>query len=102
MYRDRGSHGERVPDSPRGPVPEGATGRELMGRRLKTKKGAAVYAKRKKVVEPVFGQIATRQGKHVLLRGLNAARCEWRLIAGCHNVLKLLSFRSRSVAGRLS
>lgn len=94
-------HGERVPDSPRGPVPEGATGRELMGRRLKTKKGAAVYAKRKKVVEPVFGQIATRQGKHVLLRGLDAARCEWRLIAGCHNVLKLLSFRGRNAAGTL-
>ena len=40
-----------------------------MGRKLKTKNGRAVYARRKAIIEPVFGQIHTRQGKHVLLRG---------------------------------
>lgn len=32
------------------------------------------------------GQLATRQGKHVLLRGLQSARCEWDLVTGCHNL----------------
>lgn len=41
-----------------------------MARRLKTKKGRTVYAGRKAIVEPVFGQIHTRQGKNLLLRGL--------------------------------
>ena len=38
-----------------------------MARKLKTKKGRTVYARRKAIVEPVFGQIHTRQGKFVLL-----------------------------------
>ena len=42
-------------------------------------------------MEPVFGQIATLQGKHVLLRGLDNARSEWDLIATCHNLRKLHS-----------
>ena len=58
-----------------------------MARKLKTKKGKAVYARRKAIVEPVFGQINTRQGKHVLLRGLEKASGEWKLMAGCHNLL---------------
>ena len=65
-----------------------------MGRKLKTKKGRAVYARRKAIIEPVFGQIHTRQGKHVLLRGLDQAKHEWELIAGCHNLLKLFSYRT--------
>ena len=74
-------HGEQVPDAPRGRIPAQATGRERMGRKLKTKKGRAVYARRKAIIEPVFGQIHTRQGKHVLLRGLEPARHEWNLAA---------------------
>ena len=52
------------------------------------------YARRKAIVEPVFGQINTRQGKHVLLRGLKKASAEWKLMAGCHNLLKLFSHRT--------
>ncbi|BAC17105.1 transposase, IS4 family [Corynebacterium efficiens YS-314] len=89
----RVKHGEKIPDAPRGRIPNDATLRERMGRRLRTKRGKAVYGKRKSVIEPVFGQIATRQGKHVVLRGLAAARAEWDLVAGCHNLLKLFSFR---------
>ena len=40
-----------------------------MARKLRTKTGQASYARRKAIVEPVFGQIATLQGKHVPLRG---------------------------------
>lgn len=82
-------HGERVPDAPRGRIPKDATTRERMARKLRTKRGRKVYARRKTIVEPVFGQIHTRQGKHLLLRGLEQAKHEWDLIAGCHNLLKL-------------
>ncbi len=61
-----------------------------MARRLKTKPGRAAYARRKVIVEPVFGQMSTIQnGKHLLLRGLEQARGEWLLLAACHNLRKL-------------
>ncbi len=91
----RVKHGERVPDVPKGRIPADATMRERMGRRLRTKKGRAVYARRKAIVEPVFGQIHTRQGKFVLLRGLEQAQNEWDLIAGCHNLMKLFSMQTK-------
>ncbi|MCW2135469.1 IS1182 family transposase [Arthrobacter sp. VKM Ac-2550] len=91
-------HGEQVQDAPRGRIPNNATAKERMARKLKTKRGKAVYARRKAIIEPVFGQIHTRQGKHVLLRGLEQARQEWNLIAGCHNLLKLFKFRADAQA----
>ncbi len=93
----RVKHGEHVPDVPRGRIPANATLRERMARKLKTKKGAAVYARRKAIVEPVFGQIHTRQGKFVLLRGLEAAAHEWELLAACHNLMKLHSMQTRAI-----
>ena len=93
----RAKHGERIPDVPRGRIPADATQRERMGRKLRTKNGRAVYARRKAIVEPVFGQIHTRQGKRVLLRGLENARNEWNLIAGCHNLLKLFTMQSKAL-----
>ena len=93
----RAKHGERIPDVPRGRIPTNATVRELMGRKLRTKNGRAVYARRKAIVEPVFGQIHTRQGKHVLLRGLGQAQNEWNLLAGCHNLMKLFTMRSNAL-----
>lgn len=89
-------HGEKVPEAPRGRIPASATAKERMARKLKTKKGRAVYARRKAIIEPVFGQIHTRQGKHVLLRGLEQAAREWELIAGCHNLLKLFKHRDNT------
>ena len=92
----RVKHGERFPDVPRGRIPADATLRERMARKLKTKRGRAVYARRKAIVEPVFGQIHTRQGKFVLLRGLEQAGHEWNLIAGCHNLMKLFSMQTQA------
>ena len=55
-----------------------------------TKKGRAVYSRRKAIVEPVFGQIGTVQdGRRVLIRGKPAARAQWRLECAIHNLLKL-------------
>lgn len=72
----RVKHGERVPEAPRVRIPANATLRERMARKLKTKKGRTVYARRKAIVKPVFGQIHTRQGKFVLPRGLEQAAHE--------------------------
>ncbi|TDW26978.1 transposase [Cryobacterium psychrophilum] len=93
----RVKHGERVPEVPRGRIPGNATLRERMARKLKTKRGRTVYARRKAIVEPVFGQIHTRQGKFVLLRGLDQAAHEWDLLAACHNLMKLHSMQTRAL-----
>jgi hypothetical protein len=61
-----------------------------MARRLRTKAGAADYARRKAIVEPVFGQMKVRPAADFLrLRGLEGAQGEWTLHAACHNLRKL-------------
>ena len=82
--------GERVPAAPRGPIPKDATVKEKMARRLRTKTGRADYARRKAIVEPVFGQMKVRQAAGFLrLRGLEGAQGEWALHSLCHNLRKL-------------
>jgi transposase len=81
---------ERVPDAPRGRIPKNATRRERMARRLRTKTGRADYARRKAIVEPVFGQMKVRQhAGHLQLRGITGVQGEWTLHAICHNLRKL-------------
>jgi transposase len=83
-------HNEPDPPCPRGPVPKTATRIERMRRKLQTKLGQAVYARRKTIVEPVFGQIKQRQGfRQFLLRGVEKVRSEWALVCTAHNLLKL-------------
>src|SRR5437016_14282870 len=53
---DRESYRNRDQPGPRGPLPLGATRVDRMRRKLQTKAGAAIYATRKTVVEPVFGR----------------------------------------------
>ena len=61
-----------------------------MARRLRTKAGKADYARRKAIVEPVFGQMKLRQNAgRIRLRGLERARGEWMLHLVCHNLRKL-------------
>jgi transposase len=63
---------------------------EFMRRALATERGAELYSRRMKMVEPVFGQIKSNRGiGRFKRRGLAAARSEWRLIAATHNLLKL-------------
>lgn len=90
----RMKHSTPIPETPRGRIPASATLGERMARKLKTKTGRTAYARRKAIVEPVFGQIHTRQGKHVLLRGLEKAANEWKLLAACHNLMKLHGYRA--------
>ncbi|MFZ1177201.1 MAG: transposase, partial [Mycobacterium sp.] len=70
--------------------PNDATEKQRMTRKLTTSKGRTIYARRKAIVEPVFGQMHTLQNaKQLLLRGLDQARGEWLLLATCHNLRKL-------------
>lgn len=86
----RRKHGEVAPPAPRGRIAKGLSAKELMARKLLTKRGRAVYAKRKAIVEPVFGQIKQGRGfRQFLLRGLAKVRGEWSLICMTHNLLKL-------------
>jgi len=94
-------HGEVVAAAPRGRIPKNATLTERMARRLRTKPGKAAYARRKAIVEPVFGQMKVRQHAGALrLRGLKGAVGEWTLHALCHNLRKLANsgVRPRSLA----
>jgi transposase len=98
MATGRLHHDEQVPPAPRGRIPTTATLKQRMARKLRTKPGRASYARRKAIVEPVFGQITTVQhGRRLLLRGIDGARGEWRLLSACHNLLKV--FRHTRTAG---
>jgi len=67
-----------------------ATAQERMAAKLRTPAGKALYARRKVIVEPVFGQIKEARGfRRFLLRGLKKIRGEWCLVCLTHNVLKL-------------
>jgi len=83
-------HGERPGPCPRGPLPTIATVVDRMARKLHTKVGAAVYARRKAIVEPVIGQIKHARGfRQFLLRGFEKVQGEWSLVCATHNILKL-------------
>jgi transposase len=84
----RYAHGERAPPAGRGTPPQ-----IRMREKLATEEGKKVYARRKAIVEPVFGQIKEARGlRRFLLRGLTKVRAEWDLWCATHNLLKL--FRS--------
>lgn len=71
-----------------------------MEHRLRTADGAALYALRGILVEPVFGQHKHNRGiRSFSRRGLPAADSEWKLINLTHNLLKLYRKQLRDRAG---
>jgi transposase len=67
-----------------------ATAKEQMAAKLRTPQGQALYARRKVIVEPVFGQIKAARGfRQFSLRGLEKMNGEWRLVCLTHNLLKI-------------
>jgi hypothetical protein len=85
----RQQHGKR-PRPSRGPAPRDLDARGRMDRKLRSKAGQAIYALRKTIVEPVFGQIKGARGLDCfLLRGLEKVNGEWALMATTHNIGKL-------------
>ncbi len=102
MATGRQKHHEAAPavvPAAVGPVPTTAaaaapTAKEQMTAKLRTAAGRALYALRKTIVEPVFGQIKGARGiRRFLLRGLAKVRGEWRLICLTHNLLKVWRYR---------
>ena len=90
-------HGVPVPLAPRGRIPEHLSIKDRMARKLRTVQGKAIYARRKAVVEPVFGQIKQAMGcRQFLLRGLRKMQGEWKLIFLVFNLRKL--FRAKQVS----
>jgi transposase len=76
---------------PEAAAPEtAAAAKERMAAKVRTPAGKALYARRKVIVEPVFGQIKEARGfRRFLLRGLATIRGEWRLVCLTHNLLKI-------------
>ena len=90
---DRHPHGREAPTgrSRQGPLSE------TMRSKLQTVTGRAVYARRKTIPEPVFGQIKQGRGfRRFGLRGIRKVQGEWALICLTHNLLKL--FRTHRAA----
>jgi transposase len=86
----RKKHGKPIEPCKPGPLPQGATVVDKMRRKLQTKPGRAIYAARKAIVEPVFGQIKQCRGfRQFLLRGISKVRAEWALVCLTHNILKM-------------
>jgi transposase len=82
---DRQPHGK----APAPPADDG-TVRGAMRAKLQTAAGHAVYALRKAIVEPVFGQIkGGRSFRRFSFRGFAKVQAEWLLICLTHNLLKL-------------
>jgi Transposase DDE domain len=59
----------------------------FMRRVLSTDLGRELYKKRRRSIEPVFGQIKYNRGiTRFRRRGRAAAQSEWRLVAATHNL----------------
>jgi transposase len=87
---ERLKHNEEIPAVPRGRIPKNQSAKQRMARKLRTKKGREVYAKRKGIIEPIFGQLKQVLGfRQFSMRGLATMRGEWRLMCIVHNILKL-------------
>jgi len=86
------THGDSPPPAPRGRIPAGLTPKQVMARKLRTKQGKAAYARRKAIVEPVFGQVEVAQtGDRLRLRGKTNADHEYGFHLACHNFRKLFN-----------
>jgi hypothetical protein len=64
--------------------------KQRMRDKLATPSGKTIYARRKTIAEPPFGQIKEARGfRRFSLRGLTKARSEWAFVCLTHNLLKL-------------
>ena len=87
-YMSTGRQPHHTPEAEASDPP--ATAKERMAAKVRTPEGRALYARRKVIAEPVFGQIKEARGfRRFLLRGLKKIRGEWCLVCLTHNVLKL-------------
>ena len=91
----RQKHGQPPPPIC-GPIPNGLDAKGKMARKLRKKEGREIYAKRKTIVEPVFGQTKEARGlRRFLLRGLEKVSSEWTIWGMTHNLNKLWRYLKR-------
>ena len=87
---DRGSNAKTPASVGAGKPTSAASAKEKMQQKLRTATGKVLYAARKHIVEPVFGQIkSARSIRTFLMRGLEKVSAEWQLICLTHNILKI-------------
>jgi transposase len=95
----RQKHNEASVPLAAGTLPAEAIVKEKMIHKLQSAAGKLLYAARKHIVEPVFGQIKSARGiRAFLLRGLEKVRAEWQLICLTHNMLKMWRHTCRRAA----
>jgi transposase len=84
-------HGEKAkPPVIQNPTTPAQKARAAMAKKLATPTGKAIYARRKTVAEPPFGQIKQARGfRRFSMRGAAKVRSEWTLVCLTHNLLKL-------------
>lgn len=94
MATGRQKHNQGKAATTSTPLPEGATAKEKMQAKLRTPEGQKLYAQRKTIVEPVFGQIKGARGfRRFSFRGLLKIGAEWCLMCLTHNLLKIWRHR---------
>lgn len=77
------------------PMPMDADSISKMRHRLKTDSGCKLYAKRKDMVEPVFGIIKHVMGfRQFLLRGFEAVTSEWLLVSIAWNLKRMFALKA--------
>ena len=87
-YMATGRQRHHGPDAEVAEAP--TTAKERMAAKVQSPAGRALYARRKVIVAPVFGQIKEARGfRRFLLRGLAKIRGEWCLVCLTHNLLKV-------------
>jgi transposase len=90
---NRVPHGQAASSKTPAVTPQQGSASCEMRKKLDSPEGKAVYARRKAIVEPVFGQIKGARGlRGFSFRGLAQVAAEWDIICWTHNLLKL--FRS--------
>ena len=83
-------HGEPALQPLRGRIPAKLTMAERMQRKLRSKAGRDVYARRKAIVEPVNGQLKQARGFRQFSRcGHEWVSQKWSLVCTAHNLPKL-------------
>jgi transposase len=91
----RDKHHTPQPPVAEGPPAAEATAKQRMAHKLRTPAGRPCYAKRKQIVEPVFGQMKHARGfRQFLVRGLKKVGAEWKLLCLTHNLLKIWRYQS--------
>ena len=82
---------------PKGRIPGGLSKRDLMERKLLTRKGQKVY-KTRYMSEAVYGQMDTRGQNRFLRRGIPKVTTDWSLICSSTNLMKLYTSRRWSIS----